>query len=428
MIRGGILAVMTILEWAFGFFAASISSLLFFLFAVTFGIAAPAVVFSGFTSPAWWLLFGSALVTTAVRETKLAERLAAFTFRRVTASYRSALIAVAAVALGLDFVMPSVTARVLLLLPIVLALADRLGLTAGRPGRAGLAMLATAVSIFPATAILPSVVGNLVLLGAADTLYGIKITYASYLLLHFPVFGALKTVLLIEIVYHMFPEPKPLVPPPEHPVAEPVSHAEHAVAAVLAVSTIFFVTDAIHGISPAWIALAAGIVCLLPRIGPLGPASLSHVDLGMLVYVAGILGLGAVIAQTGLGTALSRGLVSLSGIAPGHEIFNLVMLTAIFAIIDLFTTVIGLAGVVAPLAGDLAKVSDIPVLSVLMLTVPVISAMSFPYQNFLFAIGMKFGDVSLKDGLKFCLIQAALTVLVLFPLSYVWWHLLGYLH
>jgi hypothetical protein len=72
MIRGGILAVLTILEWASGVFAASISSLLFFLFAVMFGIAAPAVVFSGFTSPAWWLLFGSALTTTAVRTLTLA--------------------------------------------------------------------------------------------------------------------------------------------------------------------------------------------------------------------------------------------------------------------------------------------------------------------------------------------------------------------
>jgi hypothetical protein len=40
---------------------------------------------------------------------------------------------------------------------------------------------------------------------------------------------------------------------------------------------------------------------------------------------------------------------------------------------------------------------------------------------------MQYGGVKLKAGVKFCLTQAAVTVLVLFPLNYAWWSLLGYL-
>jgi len=147
----------------------------------------------------------------------------------------------------------------------------------------------------------------------------------------------------------------------------------------------------------------------------------------MLVYVAGILSLGAVIADTGFGTALSGKLLSLSGITPGHEVVNLVIITAIFTVVGLLTTVIGLTVVLAPLAGDFAAASGFPVLSVLMLNVPIISAMLFPYQNFLIVIGMQYGGVDLKAGMRFCLIQAALTILILFPLAYTWWLLLGYL-
>jgi len=196
---------------------------------------------------------------------------------------------------------------------------------------------------------------------------------------------------------------------------------------VLTTSLILFITDVMHGVSPAWVSLAAGIVCLLPGIGPLTTQNLSQINFGMLVYVAGILSLGAVIADTGLGTALSGALLKLSGITPGHDVTNLAIMIAIFMVVGLITTLIGLAGVLAPLAGNFAAASGLPVLSVLMLNVPVISTMLFPYQNFLIVLGMQYGGISLRDGMRFCLIQAALTILVLFPLAYAWWSFLGYL-
>jgi hypothetical protein len=196
---------------------------------------------------------------------------------------------------------------------------------------------------------------------------------------------------------------------------------------VLIISLVLFITDRVHGISAAWVSLAAGIVCLLPGIGPLPTKSVSEINFGMLVYVAGILGLGAVVADTGLGAALSGELLSLSGITPGHEVINLMVTTAIFMFVGLLTTVIGLPVVLAPLAGDFATASGLPVLTVLMLQVVVISAMFFPYQNFLIIIGMQYGDIKLIRGVRFCLTQAAATMLVLFPMNYVWWYLLGYL-
>jgi di/tricarboxylate transporter len=206
-----------------------------------------------------------------------------------------------------------------------------------------------------------------------------------------------------------------------------MSRDERVVATVLTISLVLFITDGVHGISPAWVSLAAGIVCLLPGIGPLSTKNLSEINFGVLIYVAGIFGVGAIIADTGLGAALSRELLSLSGIAPGHEDINLVIITIIFMVIGLLTTVIGLPVVLAPLAGDFAAASGLPVLTVLMLQVVVISAMFFPYQNFLIVIGMQYGDISLKSGVRFCLIQAAATVLLLFPLNYAWWCFLGYL-
>jgi di/tricarboxylate transporter len=426
LVRSGVLVVATILAWATGILAESVASLLFFLFAAVFALATPSVIFSGFATPAWWIVFGGAITTVAVERTGLAPRLASIMFGRLAASYRLSLTAVAAGALVFAFLLPSSTARVMILMPIVSAFADRLGLEPGRPGRTGLMMTAAVGSTLPAAAILTSNLSNLVLLGAADTLYGIKISYASYLLLHFPVLGLLKMFLLVETSYWLFPERHRLQGVPPRP-SVPMSADERMVAFVLAGSLLFFVTDVVHGISPAWVSLGAGLVCLLPGLGPLTAKSLSEVNLGMLIYMAAIIGVGAVIADTGLGTLLSTRLLQLSGIVPGNDALNIVIIAAIFAVVGLFTTLIGLPVVLAPLAGDFATASGLPVLTVLMLQVVLFSVPFFPYQNFLIVIGMEYGGVSLKSGMKFCLVQAVATILILFPLNYAWWRFLGYL-
>jgi len=40
---------------------------------------------------------------------------------------------------------------------------------------------------------------------------------------------------------------------------------------------------------------------------------------------------------------------------------------------------------------------------------------------------MQYGGVSLKGGMKYCPVQAVATIVILFPLNYAWWRVLGYL-
>jgi hypothetical protein len=74
-------------------------------------------------------------------------------------------------------------------------------------------------------------------------------------------------------------------------------------------------------------------------------------------------------------------LLSLPEITLGHEVINLVITTGIFIVIGLLRTVIAYRSFWHGLPG-FAAASGLPVLTVLMLQVVVISAMFFPYQNF----------------------------------------------
>lgn len=422
-----ILVGFTIGSWAFGLFAEPVTTLLFFLFAMLFALVPAPTLFSGFASPAWWLVFGGAITGVAVRTTGLAQRVSGLLLSPRLDTYGHYVAAVVLASVGLAFVMPSTTGRVLLLTPIALTLADRLGFAAGRPGRTGLVLAVAAASYMPPTSILPANIPNSVLLGAAQQLYGVKLRYAPYLWLHFPVLGVLKSVLLVWLIVRLYPDridAKPLA----GAAPAPFSAREIALGAVLALSLLCYATDFWHGVSPAWVSLAAGIVCLLPQTRIVsGDAFTERVHLTPLIYVAGFLGLGAVITASGLGAWAAHRLPGFAQLAPGRPLVDALLIVAIGAAIGLGTTLPGLPAVLTPLAGQLARASGLPLYTVLMLQVPVFSTVFLPYQSPPMMIAMQLGGVSLKDGTRLCLALAALTVLLLLPLDYGWWRVVGML-
>ena len=83
---------------------------------------------------------------------------------------------------------------------------------------------------------------NSILLGAAETLYGVKLAYGPYLLLHFPILGALKTVVLVWLICRLFPERGPLAPAPERTLG-PMSPQERRLALIIGLSLVLFATD-----------------------------------------------------------------------------------------------------------------------------------------------------------------------------------------
>ena len=70
-----------------------------------------------------------------------------------------------------------------LLMPVALGLADVFGFREGSRGRIGIAMTAGLGAFLPGFGVMPANVPNLVMIGAADTLYGLKPVYGAYLLL-----------------------------------------------------------------------------------------------------------------------------------------------------------------------------------------------------------------------------------------------------
>jgi di/tricarboxylate transporter len=418
------LAVSSIGFWATGVLPGHITAIAFFLFAMLFKVAPAPVIFSGFHSTALWLIFGGLVIGVAVQRSGLGERFARALAARSGASYVGIITGIVAVSTAMPFFMPSTMGRVLILTPIVLAFADRLGFAAGSRGRTGMALAAMMATLMSGFAILPANVPNMVLMGASETLYGFVPVYGEYLLLHFPVTGALKSVALVACICLLFPDrPRPA---PEVPTAATGGEGERRLMIILAVALVLWATDFLHHISPAWIALGAAFVCLLPRVGML-PAKVfnGEIDYGSLFYVAGLFGLGAMVAQSGLGDLLARALVETVDFTPGEHGRNFIAVSLIATLLALVTTSTALAAVMTPLAAGIAEATGLPLDTVLMTEVIGFSTIMLPYQSAPIVVVMQIAGVRARDGVSLTLMLGAIALFVLLPLNYLWWSLLG---
>lgn len=413
----------TILLWATSLLPEFITALIFFSVAMVAKIAPPEVIFGGFASSAFWLVFSGFVLGIAIRKTGLADRAARALSSRLTDSWPLMVASVVLLSYALAFVMPSNMGRIALLMPIVAVMAKRAGIVDGTRAWYGLA-LAVGFGTFQLSAtILPANVPNLVMSGATEGSYGIHLNYLPYLMLHTPVLGWLKGALLVGLICWLFPG-KPHTPMDVMPPA-PMSRDEKRLAWMLAVVLLMWVSESWHGIGPAWTGLAAAIITLLPRVGFInGDEFSSGVNIRTCIYVAGILGLAITVTQTGIGSAVGEALLHVMPLDADKPFTSFLALTGITTALNFIMTANGVPALYTTLAQSFADATGFPLLSVIMIQVLGYSTPLLPYQASPIVVAMALGKVPARAGMLLCITLAMATYLVLLPLDYLWFSVL----
>ncbi len=426
--RVAALALLTIGFWATGILPEHITSLLFFVLAMLFSVAAPGIVFSGFSSTAVWLIFGGLVIGVAIMATGLGRRVAARAASQLDGSYARIIGGLVAAGVLFSFLMPSAMGRVVLLTPIAEAMAGHFGFSKGSPGRTGVILATILGSFIPAFGILPANVPNMVLVGMAGTQYQVSLLYGSYLLLHFPVLGLAKAALIVALILWFYPDTPHPVPHTELTGSGAMTRKERILSWSLFIMLGLWMTDFLHHVSPAWIALAGAVFLMLPGITIINKQQFNQkVNWASLIFVAGILGLGAMINQSGLGDTLARKLISVLPLGADHPFLNYLSVSLAASLTGVATTLPGVPAVFTPLSEGIAHATGLPVKTVIMMQVLGFSTPLFPYQAPPIIIGMQLSGERLAAAGKVCLVLAGFTVLLLLPLNYLWWQILGWL-
>jgi len=424
MLAAGVL-VFTVGLWATAVIPEHVTAIALFLLAIVLSIAPPEVVFSGFHSSAIWLVFGGFVLGAAAEKNGVGQWLAAHIIRRVGSSYRSLVVAIVIGGITVGFLIPSSMGRIMLLLPIVQSFARESGFSKGSTGRHGFLMaLLLGTYIVPMT-ILPANLPNVILLGSADTLYDHVITYGRYVSTHFPISGLLKAGIGVLIIWKLFPA-----------VAKTSAHTD-AVATLsgrgrlllclLAITLLLWMTDSIHGVSPGWVSLFAALICLLPGIDLIGQREFeSRVSLSALVYTAGSIALGAVVAISGIGALGAELMTESLNLVPDQDFRNYIVLSLVSVVTSLIVTMGGVMPVLTPVAGGLAEATGWSLEAVLMTFVNGTTNPLLPYVSGPIVVALRATDTRFSEAARLVIPLALISLTLLMPLNYFWWRFLNY--
>ena len=143
----------------------------------------------GFHSAAVWMIFGGLIIGAAVQETGFGHTLASGLLRIFPRSYFGILCGITVVGTVLCFIIPSNTGRIVIMMPIFMALADQVASSPEAGAAPGWVSRSRPVPFIRASQfyLLPSPISA----GWARrrAFYRIKFTYAEYLIANFPVIG-----------------------------------------------------------------------------------------------------------------------------------------------------------------------------------------------------------------------------------------------
>jgi di/tricarboxylate transporter len=406
-----------------------VAALAFFFATVTIADIAAPVVFSGFYAGASWLIFAGSIIAVALTESGLSARFARRALGLVGRSYASVIATIALVCLALTFLLPSTAARILLLVPIVLALADSLGYGPDSRARAGMIVATLMLSYLPCASVLTSGNRTLAMVGLAQTLYGKEFQYSDFILWNFPVLTVLPVVITAGLIAWRYREP-PTAAAASDPGPAPADHAaQKPVLIIVLGALLLWTTDFIHHVSPAWIGLAA-VVALFVAVGrDLPLMEKSRIDY-WLMFVA-FISLGGVITETGLGARAGASLVSIAGLqadgAPQTLLWNLAAISLISIGVNLIATNLAGPVILVSLADTISGASGLSVETVLIVMMPSFAICPVAFQAPIFLIGMRIAGLPLKE-LNLCLLAVSgVTVGLLIPLQFLWLWTIGVL-
>jgi anion transporter len=385
------------------------------------------------------LVAAALFLSVAMRNTGLDRRIALAILARAGTRADRLLIGIIAVGAVLSLFIPSATARVACIAPIVLGIDRAVG--SGRPGRlAALLMIATAHagSLWNAGS-KTAAAQNLVAVGVVQSLLGETLTWPQWFAAGAPL-ALLGSVGLYFVLKWLLPGEFAAVPGGSAAVAAarralgPMSAAEKKLVAIaLALLALWCTEKVLHPFDSAAVTVAAVTLLFMPGIAILAwRGAQSAIPWGTIALFGAGIGLGSALLKFKAAGWLAGEIVALAGLQQAPALQVLMVLSTFLVLLHLgFASAAALSsamitiviGVLQQVGTPAANLAGMTMLLQFMISFGFILPVNSPHNMLAYASETFPARDFIRTGVALTVMSLALQLL--FALTY--WHWLGYL-
>lgn len=394
------------------------------------GIAKFDVAFAGFADNTPWFLFGAMLMGEAAARTGLAKRIGFKVMRLIGTSYARLLLSIIIFVFFLNFLVPSGMAQISIVAPIGIGIAAAFGLGPGsRIGRGLFIILSYTCGLFNKMILAGG--ASILTRGLVEKLTGKPIYWGQYFIAYLP--ADLITIFACWLVtLWLFPPEKKAIPGGQEFLdgalreMGPMTVDEKKTLAWLALAIALWATDFLHHISPAVVALGAGLVVSLPKVGVLKTRAIREVNFLMIIFIGGVLSMGEVLEHTKALDVLTQ--VMMSWMAPllGNSFQSAsVLYWTAFAYHFVLASELSMLSTSLPVIIHFATTHGYNPVAFAMVWNFASGGKLFVYQSSVLMLGYAYGYFEAKDLVRVGLILTVVEGLILMFLVPFYWPLIG---
>ncbi len=392
---------------------------------------------TGFGNTAWALVAGALFLAAAMTKTGLDRRIALVVLSRMGARTNHVLIGVILVGFVLSFLVPSTTARVACLVPIVTGIVAAFGVPL-KSRFAGMMMIAVAqADSLWNVGIKTAAAQNMVAVTFIREQLGVEVTWLRWFVAAAP-FSAIMSVALYFVLMRLMPPETEEIAGGKEAVARslaelgPTTGAEKRLLAVSVVLLLFWTTEGVlHPFDTSTTTLAAVTVLLLPGVGVMSWSDAQErIPWGTLALFGVGIGLGSALLSTKAAPWLARIVVSRLGLESASALAILAVLAAFLVVIHLgFASATALAAAMIPIVISILQGVKTPGLNLVGMTMVLQYVVSFgmvlPVNAPQNMIAYGTGAFEARDFVRTGIPLTILAYLLVLALGATYWRWLG---
>lgn len=429
------LLALSVFYWAFEPVALGLTAMILMVLMLLFGVVSPEIVYSGFSSPAIFLIIAGMMLARGVNDTPLSKRIAYIFLSKWGGTAKGLLASILVIPQIQSFFIPASAVRTTLLIPIAMTSLDAIG-EHGKGNLKKMILLAVAFGgTISGTAVMTAAIGNILTVELLKEFLDIKITYIQWFFYTFPLW-----LVLIPLVWYVlinrfplsdketnFPHVKTEIQGKLDQLGKMDAQEIKCLAILILIVSLWF-TESIHGLHPSVPALLGVVLMALPGVGCSTWENMVKINYDTILLIGVTLSLGYAFNKSGAAT-LVGGSLSVGWIidllrSPLTAVITILIITHILHLIvaNVSTAVVTLIPIFIGLSTEAG--AD-PVLICLTASLACLHGYILVVESAPNILVYSTGQIQQKEFLLPGLIMTLVMIIFTIILALTWWKWIG---